>query len=139
LLARYDWPGSLRQLENAIYRAVILAEGPFLTSAEFPQVSSHLRGIRIDIPPVPVLRTSSSTRPAPPPASEPVAIRDHHALSLINDAGEMVTLADLEARAIRFALAHYHGHMSAISRHLGIGRSTLYRKLKELGLDDEAA
>jgi DNA-binding NtrC family response regulator len=51
----------------------------------------------------------------------------------------VVTLADLEARAIRFALAHYQGHMSAISRHLGIGRSTLYRKLKELGLDDEAA
>jgi len=51
----------------------------------------------------------------------------------------VVTLADLEARAIRFALAHYQGHLSAISRHLGIGRSTLYRKLKELGLDGEAA
>ena len=139
LLARYDWPGNLRQLENALYRAVIMAEGPFLTSTEFPQVASHLRGIRIDIPPVPVLRASSSTRPAPAPESEHVARRDPHALSLINDAGEMVTLADLEARAIRFALAHYQGRMSAISRHLGIGRSTLYRKLKELGLDDEAA
>lgn len=62
-----------------------------------------------------------------------------HALSLINDTGEMLTLADLEAQAIRFALLHYQGHMLAISRHLGIGRSTLYRKLKELGLDDEAA
>jgi DNA-binding NtrC family response regulator len=58
---------------------------------------------------------------------------------LISDNGEMRTLAELEAQAIRFALVHYQGHMSAISRHLGIGRSTLYRKLKELGLDDAAA
>jgi DNA-binding NtrC family response regulator len=139
LLARYDWPGNLRQLENAVYRAVIMAEGPFLTSTEFPQVVSHLRGIRIDIPPVPVMRASPPTRPAPAPESGRAARRDLHAVSLIDDAGEMMSLADLEAQAIRFALAHYQGHISAISRHLGIGRSTLYRKLKELGLDDEAA
>ena len=47
----------------------------------------------------------------------------------------MRRLDDLEAAIIRFALAHYRGHMSAVSRRLGIGRSTLYRKLKDLGLD----
>jgi DNA-binding NtrC family response regulator len=57
----------------------------------------------------------------------------------VNESGEMRTLAELEAQAIRFALTHYQGHLSAISRRLGIGRSTLYRKLKELGLDDAAA
>lgn len=51
----------------------------------------------------------------------------------------MRRLADLEAEIIRFALAHYQGHMSAISRHLGIGRSTLYRKLKELGVENVSA
>ena len=134
LLARYDWPGNLRQLENAVYRAVLLAEGPFLTATEFPQIAAGLQGQRIGIPPVPAPRML-----APVHESEAPARAAPHALSLINDTGEMLTLADLEAQAIRFALLHYQGHMSAISRHLGIGRSTLYRKLKELGLDGEAA
>jgi DNA-binding NtrC family response regulator len=134
LLARYDWPGNLRQLENAVYRAVLLAEGPFLTATEFPQIAAGLQGQRIGIPPVPAPRMLAPVHEAEAPARAAP-----HALSLINDTGEMLTLADLEAQAIRFALLHYQGHMSAISRHLGIGRSTLYRKLKELGLDGEAA
>jgi DNA-binding NtrC family response regulator len=136
LLARYSWPGNLRQLENAVYRSVILAEGLFLTPTEFPQIASHLQGRRIEIPPLPVKQIPAPQRLA---AGERAAGRDPYSLSLVDDAGDMFTLADLEAQAIRFALAHYRGRMSAISRHLGIGRSTLYRKLKELGLDDEAA
>lgn len=139
LLARYDWPGNLRQLENAIYRAVILAEGTFLTAMEFPQVASHFQHRRIGIPPVPAPRALRLESPVSAAAGDNPSKRDPNALPLINDAGEMRTLADLEAQAIRFALLYYQGHMSLISRHLGIGRSTLYRKLKELGLHDEAA
>ena len=134
LLARYDWPGNLRQLENVVYRAVVLAEGPCLTPAEFPQIAAHVQGSRIEIPPVPTAR-----RLAPCPETAPVQRPDSHTLALIGEQGEVRTLADLEAQAIRFALVHYQGHVSAISRHLGIGRSTLYRKLKELGLDHAAA
>ncbi|MXQ12755.1 sigma-54-dependent transcriptional regulator [Microvirga makkahensis] len=134
LLARYDWPGNLRQLENAVYRAVVLADGAFLTPREFPQVAAHVEGFRIDIPPLPPARML-----APVHAQEPAAKVEPHAFSLIRESGDMLTLAELEERAIRFALVHYQGHMSAISRHLGIGRSTLYRKLKELGLNDAAA
>jgi len=134
LLARYDWPGNLRQLENAVYRAVILADGAFLTPREFPQIAAHVEGFHIDIPPVPAGRIL-----APFQTPEPAARHDPHALSLVRESGDMLTLAELEERAIRFALVHYQGHMSAISRHLGIGRSTLYRKLKELGLSDAAA
>jgi DNA-binding NtrC family response regulator len=134
LLARYDWPGNLRQLENAVYRAVILADGAFLTPSEFPQIAAHVGGFRIEVPPVPAARNLAPVR-----TQEPVGKSDPHALPLIRESGEMLTLAELEERAIRFALAHYQGHMSAISRHLGIGRSTLYRKLKELGLSDAAA
>jgi DNA-binding NtrC family response regulator len=61
---------------------------------------------------------------------------DPHCVRLTNESGQMRTLDDLEAEIIRFALTHYRGHMSAISRHLGIGRSTLYRKLKDLGLEN---
>jgi DNA-binding NtrC family response regulator len=134
LLVRYDWPGNLRQLENAIFRAVILAEGPLVRPTELPQIAAHVRGYRIEIPPVPPASFA-------PPVREFAATerRDPHAIPLINETGEMRTLADLEAQAIRFALAHYQGQLSAISRRLGIGRSTLYRKLKELGLDDAAA
>jgi len=134
LLVRYDWPGNLRQLENAVYRAVILADGAFLTPSEFPQTAAHVEGFRIEIPPVPAARVLAPVR-----AQEKPARSDPHALSLVRESGEMLTLAEIEERAIRFALVHYQGHLSAISRHLGIGRSTLYRKLKELGLSDAAA
>lgn len=85
------------------------------------------------------IQVSTARMPGPIRASEPVTKADLHAFSFIRESGDMLTLAELEERAIRFALVHYQGHLSAISRHLGIGRSTLYRKLKELGLNDEAA
>ena len=44
LLLRYDWPGNVRQLENAVFRAVVLADGAWLTPAEFPQVAHHVEG-----------------------------------------------------------------------------------------------
>ena len=46
LLVRYDWPGNVRQLENAVFRAVVLADGAWLTPAEFPQVAASCRGRR---------------------------------------------------------------------------------------------
>jgi len=55
-------------------------------------------------------------------------------LPLLGDDGEMRPLEELEAQAIRFAIAHYRGRMSEVARRLRIGRSTLYRKLENLGL-----
>ena len=43
----------------------------------------------------------------------------------------------IETEVIRFALAHYRGQMSQMARKLGIGRSTLYRKMKDIGVDGE--
>jgi DNA-binding NtrC family response regulator len=137
LLESYAWPGNVRQLESAVFRAVALADGDILTPAEFPQIAARVEGYEVEIPPAP-------TPAAEGPAREVVRVevRDPHALPLVDDNGEMRRLDDLEADIIRFALAHYRGHMSAVSRRLGIGRSTLYRKLKELGLEnfsDDAA
>src|SRR3712207_6971264 len=53
LLARYDWPGNVRQLENAMFRAVVLADGDELTLAEFPQIANQVEGFDIRIPPAP--------------------------------------------------------------------------------------
>ena len=49
----------------------------------------------------------------------------------------MRRLEDIESEMIRLAITRYDGHMSEVARRLGIGRSTLYRKLKELGLESE--
>ena len=49
--------------------------------------------------------------------------------------GHMRRLEDVEGDMIRQAIDHYSGQMSEVARRLGIGRSTLYRKVRELGLD----
>jgi len=135
LLSTYDWPGNVRQLENAVFRAVVLAEGDELTVAEFPQIANHVAGFDVRVPPL----------PAPLAADAPrereilrVEVRDPNVLRLLGNNGEMRKLEDMEAETIRFALQHYRGQMSEIARRLGIGRSTLYRKMKEYGLGDDS-
>ena len=137
LLTRYGWPGNVRQLENALFRAVVLADGDELTVAEFPQIAAQVEGFDVRIP------------AAPDPADGPgrgagAGARDRpgrgarsarHVVSCVEETGEMKTMDGLESEIIRFALQFYRGRMSEVSRRLGIGRSTLYRKLKDLGLD----
>ncbi|MEH3146829.1 MAG: sigma-54 dependent transcriptional regulator [Methylobacterium frigidaeris] len=138
LLARYDWPGNVRQLENALFRAVVLADGDELTIAEFPQIAAHVDGFEVRIPPAPSLPEVVSNAPLREVVR--VEVRDPHALSLVEEeTGEMKTMEGLESEIIRHALQFYRGRMSEVSRRLGIGRSTLYRKLKDLGIDDEKA
>jgi len=139
LVTRYDWPGNVRQLENAVFRAVVLADADEITVAEFPQIASQVDGFEVRIPPAPVF-AETGTGQAPVREIVRVEVRDPNSLSLVDEGGDVRTLETIEADIIRFALQHYRGHMSEVSRRLGIGRSTLYRKLKELGLEgDEAA
>jgi DNA-binding NtrC family response regulator len=56
-------------------------------------------------------------------------------LPLLDNGGDVLPLDAIEAAAIRFAIAHYRGQMSEAARRLRIGRSTLYRKLDQLGLN----
>ncbi|HYP57314.1 MAG TPA: sigma-54 dependent transcriptional regulator, partial [Beijerinckia sp.] len=130
LLAAYDWPGNVRQLENAVFRAVVLADGDELTVAEFPQIAAHVQGFDVRIPPAPVPVALQAPRDK---EFIRVEVRDPNVLSLLNENAEVHRLDHLEAEIIRFALAHYRGQMSAMARKLGIGRSTLYRKMKEYG------
>ena len=133
LLCAYDWPGNVRQLENAVFRAVVLADGDELTIAEFPQIAAQVKGYDVRIPPAPPLLQQE---PPPPTRSSGFETRDPHALRLINDHGDVRPLEEIEAEAIRFALSHYRGQMSQMARKLGIGRSTLYRKMKDIGIAD---
>jgi DNA-binding NtrC family response regulator len=137
LLGAYDWPGNVRQLENAVFRAVVLADGDELTTAEFPQIAAQVEGFDVRIPPVPAPVQQNPPAPSQTEMAhfEP---RDPNVLRLIDDTGDVRKLSDIEAEAIRFALAHYRGQMSQMARKLGIGRSTLYRKMKDIGVEGEA-
>jgi DNA-binding NtrC family response regulator len=55
-------------------------------------------------------------------------------LDLLGSDRHVKPMEELEALIIRFSLTHYRGRMTEVSRRLGIGRSTLYRKLKDLGI-----
>ena len=63
-------------------------------------------------------------------------LRDPNVLPLLDSCGHARPLDQLVAEAIKFALSHYRGQMSSVARKLGIGRSTLYRKLKQHGLEE---
>jgi DNA-binding NtrC family response regulator len=59
-------------------------------------------------------------------------------LTLYRPDGHLRSMEELEADIIRLAIGHYRGRMTEVARRLGIGRSTLYRKLGELGIDTAA-
>ena len=134
LLSRYDWPGNVRQLENALFRAVVLADGGELSLAEFPQIAAQVEGFEVRVPALPSM-------PALPAEREVVRveIRDPNVLALLDQSGNVRKIEDMEAELIRFALDFYRGQMSEMARRLGIGRSTLYRKMKDYGLNDGEA
>ncbi|OYX46276.1 MAG: sigma-54-dependent Fis family transcriptional regulator [Alphaproteobacteria bacterium 32-64-14] len=119
MLMNYDWPGNVRQLENAVFRAVVLSDGGTLKPEDFPQIS----GVSV-------------SAPASLPATAPQAANDHtdRPVSITDGTGELRTLEAIERDLIQFAIDHYSGHMSEVARRLGIGRSTLYRKVREYDL-----
>jgi DNA-binding NtrC family response regulator len=137
LLCAYDWPGNVRQLENAMFRAVVLADADELTTAEFPQIAAQVEGFEVRIPPAPPLQSESSTPVILSGEAASFEPRDQNILRLIDENGDVRKLEEIEAETIRFALAHYRGQMSQMARKLGIGRSTLYRKMKEIGIETE--
>ena len=131
LLAAHDWPGNVRQLENAIYRAVVLCDGGVLEAHDFPQVAAAHPDVamererpRFEAPPL-----------APEQMPEPIPVPAADAVPAVDAEGAVRPLGDVEADMIRFAIDHHDGRMTAVARALGMGRSTLYRRLKELGID----
>jgi DNA-binding NtrC family response regulator len=117
LLAAYDWPGNVRQLQSVLFRAAVYCESNSLGADSFPQLSEML-GEQGSV-------TAAS-------AHEGVGVM------LYTPDGNLRPLEDIEADVIRLAIGHYRGRMTEVARRLGIGRSTLYRKLSDLGIDNAA-
>lgn len=117
LLAAFDWPGNVRQLQAVLFRAAVFCDGDALTADDFPQLSHMLGGEST---------TSQNT------------VQEGVGVMLYTPDGNLRPLEDIEADVIRLAIGHYRGRMTEVARRLGIGRSTLYRKLSELGIGDAA-
>ncbi|WP_068878403.1 MULTISPECIES: sigma-54 dependent transcriptional regulator [unclassified Phenylobacterium] len=126
-LSAFDWPGNVRQLENAVYRAIVLADAPYLQPHDFPAIS----GVAAP-PPEYVASPSPAPSAAAAPAGEPAVDQP---VRILDARGHLRTLEEIERDLIQLAIEVYAGHMSEVARRLGIGRSTLYRKVRENGLE----
>ena len=127
VLMRYGWPGNVRQLAGVLFRAALQCDGTSLTADHFPHIAiqSRFSGRRND-------QLTEMTK-----ASADAALGGPQ-LTLYRPDGHVRSMEELEADIIRLAIGHYRGRMTEVARRLGIGRSTLYRKLGELGIDTAA-
>jgi DNA-binding NtrC family response regulator len=139
----------VRQLENAVFRAVVLCDRNEIGVDEFPQIAAHVDGFRVAIPAAPanVAAKPAFTGPAVLGAENivphTVAIGGANGkgalgIPAVDEAGEIRPLEAIEADMIRLALGRYRGHMTEVAKRLNIGRSTLYRKMKDYGLEERA-
>src|SRR6185437_9313856 len=109
-LGSYDWPGNVRELENTLERACALSSGPVLHLGDMP---TQLQEYRMQ-----------SQQMAETLAEEP------------GTDGSILTIAEMEKQAILNTLRQLNGDKLTAARLLGIGKTTLYRKLKEYGIAD---
>jgi two-component system response regulator HydG len=115
-MSEYAWPGNVRELENSIERACALCSGPVLRLGDLPtQLQDfHLHAFRSTV--------------------------GGHSEKIPADTSTDVTpLADLERQAILDTLRQLNGDKLTAARLLGIGKTTLYRKLKEYGIGETPA
>lgn len=120
VLASYDWPGNVRELESAIERACALSSGPVLYMGDLPTQMHQLTS-----PDSAAVLTRVDERRLQP--SVPTADRPSNPI---------VSIAELEREAILHTIRQLHGDKLMAAKLLGIGKTTLYRKLKEYGISD---
>jgi DNA-binding NtrC family response regulator len=125
LMQEYRWPGNVRELENAIDRLCTLSSGALLNLAGLP---SQLQEFRLQA--LQVQQLSGILTP-----TEPEALGTDTALTR-GRGSAIVSIAELEKQAILNTIRQLHGDKLMAARLLQIGKTTLYRKLKEYGISD---
>ena len=124
----YDWPGNVRELENCIQHMVAINSGPLLHASELPSmVQNHLLARKAQF-----LSVAVGSHPLSKPPAEAGA-HEHRAASDCSRP-PIVPLIQMERQAILEALEYTKGDRAIAANLLGIGRTTLYRKLKEYQL-----
>jgi DNA-binding NtrC family response regulator len=106
LMLAYDWPGNVRELENCLDRACALTSGPTIHVGDLPTSIQNWH-------------VQTQAAQVPPPAAVPT--------------NGIIPIAEMEKQAILEAIERLHGDKLEAARLLGIGKTTLYRKLKEYG------
>jgi two-component system response regulator HydG len=98
----YDWPGNVRELENCLERTYAFTSGPLIHSTDLPREVANLP------PPDPSNGMGDGTGPR-----------------------KIIPMAELEKKTILSAITELNGDKLQAARLLGIGKTTLYRKLKD--------
>jgi len=115
LMLEYEWPGNVRELEHAIERAVALSSGPVLHMADFPtQLQDFQRHAQAN--------------------EQAFQIQKLGAEHKEGSAQQVVSIAEMEKQAILNTIERLKGDKMMAAKLLGIGKTTLYRKLKEYGI-----
>jgi DNA-binding NtrC family response regulator len=130
LLERYDYPGNVRELENAVEHAVAVSEGRRIRAEDLPvaiRVPRLLAGERGRAGAASASAGSHAGFVAPVAATGADPGRDAW------------SLADVEKEHIQRVLALHRGNATAAAKQLGISRTTLWRKLREYGLSRQGA
>jgi DNA-binding NtrC family response regulator len=123
----YDWPGNVRELENSIQQMVAINTGPLLQVRDLPSPIQNYHFARRTPEPGLAMAAAASYAPAAQPSAgaQPAFV-----------ASPILPLVEMERRAILNALEYTKGDRLMAAHLLGIGRTTLYRKLKEYQLGD---
>jgi len=121
LMTEYDWPGNVRELENAIERACALSSGPVLHMADLPTQLQDFRTHRQEV----ALNEAAD-----------LAALEAGAHAPAGPGAGIVSIANMERKAILGTIEQLHGDKLMAAKLLGIGKTTLYRKLKEYGVSD---
>jgi DNA-binding NtrC family response regulator len=151
IILDYEWPGNIRELENCIQHMMAVNSGPLLHVADLPSALQNFAAQRkaefmtaaaglhsvgaqhyvLPLAPfVPELTADESVPSKPVQSSQTIFSQgsEGHSATII---APVIPIAELERRAIRHALEYTKGDRAVAAHLLGIGRTTLYRKLKE--------
>ncbi|MCB1782507.1 MAG: sigma-54-dependent Fis family transcriptional regulator [Alphaproteobacteria bacterium] len=113
-LVNYIWPGNVRQLENAIGRALVMSEGAILEPEDFSDILATDRQKTLEIE-----------------APSGINLTANHAINLMKPDGNFKTSREIELEAIQYILKYYQGNITRASSAMGIAKSTLYKKLEQ--------